>query len=69
MSIPDLVDLAQLEVPEKSGELNEESDSSLYLSIYWKKYFWLQNGRFQTVITLEPFRILTCGLRHLVHRA
>ena len=32
MSIPNLVDLAQLEVPEKSGELNEGSDSSLYRS-------------------------------------
>ena len=34
MSIPNLVDLAQLEVPQKSGELNEGSDSSLYLSLY-----------------------------------
>ena len=34
MSIPNLVDLAQLEVPQKSGELNDASDSSLYLSIY-----------------------------------
>ena len=66
MSIPNLVDLAQLEVPEKSGELNEEV---IPLSLGRKKHFWLQNGRFQTVITLEPFRILTCGLRHLVHHA
>ena len=68
MSIPNLVDLAQLEVPQKSGKL-KWGKCFLSLSLYWKKYFWLQNGRFQTAITLEPFRILTCGLRHLVYHA
>ena len=41
MSIPNLVDLAQLEVPQKSGELNEGSDSSLYLSIYLSEEIFL----------------------------
>ena len=41
MSIPNLVDLAQLEVPEKSGELNEGSDSSLYLSLYLSEEIFL----------------------------
>ena len=34
MSIPNLVDLAQFEVPQKSGELNKGSDSSTSPSLY-----------------------------------
>ena len=60
--MPNLVRLAQLEVVEKSGELN------LVTRRRKKIHFWLENGQFQTIIKSKLFRILTCGKRELIER-
>ena len=62
--MPNLAKLAQLEVIEKSGELNlvrRKKKERRYI-------FWLQNGQFQTVIKSKLFRILACGKRERIGR-
>ena len=65
MIMPNLAKLAQLEVVEKSGELNlvtrRKKEERRYI-------FWLQNGQFQTVIKSKLFRILACGKRERIGR-
>ena len=58
--MPNLAKLAQLEVVEKSGELNLVRRRRKKER---KKIFWLQKGQFQTVIKSILFRISTCGKR------
>ena len=65
--MPNLAKLAQLEVVEKSGELNlvrrkkKKKEERRYI-------FWLQNAQFQTVIKSKLFRILACGKRERIGR-
>ena len=62
--MPNLVRLAQLEVVEKSGELNLVTRKKERKKIH----FWLEIGQFQTVIKSKLFRISTCGKRERINK-